>query len=94
MACNAGPRRGISLALLVLGIERTDGTYIGAPRGNMELLPGDTLILYGPHRNLEDLDRRRAGHAGNWAHVMAVEEHLQIKAEEAELDRENAAQTR
>jgi uncharacterized protein with PhoU and TrkA domain len=76
--------------VLVLGVERGDGHYLGAPRGTAEIMPGDTLILYGPRTNLEDLDRRRSGHGGNWAHVRAVEEHQQIKTEEASLEREAA----
>lgn len=40
--------------ILVLGIERSDGTYIGAPRGHNELSSGDTLLLYGQAASLKN----------------------------------------
>ncbi len=64
--------------VLVLGIRRADGTYIGAPRGWTEVRPGDTLIIYGRARLLEELCRRRAGPEGDRAHVKAVEEQEKI----------------
>ena len=33
--------------ILILGIERTDGEYLGAPRGQTRIEPNDHLILYG-----------------------------------------------
>ncbi|MDH3584282.1 MAG: TrkA C-terminal domain-containing protein, partial [Phycisphaerae bacterium] len=68
--------------VLVLGIERVDGTYFGAPRGQTRLEPGDTVILYGRDGVLADLDDRRQGLEGNTAHVRAVKEH--VRAAEAE----------
>lgn len=44
--------------ILVLGIERPDGTYIGAPRGNHRIQPGDKLILYARTERIEELDQR------------------------------------
>ncbi|GAF93821.1 unnamed protein product, partial [marine sediment metagenome] len=57
--------------VLVLGVERADGTYLGAPRGDTILLTGDTLIVYGPQKTIGELDRRRKDD-GNWAHHVAV----------------------
>ncbi len=64
--------------VLVLGIRRRDGTYIGAPRGWTEIRPGDTLIIYGRAGLLEELCRRRAGPAGDRAHLQAVAEQERI----------------
>ncbi len=64
--------------ILVLGIRRKDGTYIGAPRGWTEIRPGDTLIVYGRAGLLEELCRRRAGPAGDRAHEEAVREQERI----------------
>lgn len=72
--------------LIVLGIEKHDGGYIGAPRGDSPVVPGDTLIIYGPDGTLEDLDRRRADPDGNWAHVKAVDEQRQRQQEEDRPD--------
>ena len=33
--------------VLVLGIIRANGNYVGAPKGFTEISPGDLLILYG-----------------------------------------------
>jgi len=68
--------------ILVLGIERTDGTYIGAPRGHNELSPGDTLLLYGRTESLASLDQRRMGSEGNWEHYKAVENQKKLESEE------------
>lgn len=68
--------------ILVLGIERSDGTYIGAPRGHNELSSGDTLLLYGRNESLESLDKRRTGSEGNWEHYKAVETQKKRESEE------------
>ena len=53
--------------ILVLGIQKTTGTYIGAPRAADEILAGDTLVLYGQIDRLKELDQRGALH-GDAAH--------------------------
>lgn len=51
------------LGVLVLGISRHDGSYIGAPAGRDVIEPGDQLIVYGRE---EDLSRLGAGaHSGD-----------------------------
>ena len=68
--------------VLVLGVERVGGEYLGGPRGSVELRFGDTVTLYGPRETLEDLDRRAAGSKGNWEHFTAVEQQKQAQAED------------
>ena len=58
---------------LVLGIERTGGSYVGAPRGPTAVWPGDLLIAYGRTSRLKELDHRPAGVAGDQAHREAVD---------------------
>lgn len=70
--------------VLVLGIQRADGRYLGAPMADTVIHPGDTLVLYGPIHRLEELDTRRAGASGDDAHLAAMEEHEEIVQEEAE----------
>ncbi len=74
MAVNAGDwvagRRLEELSLrdegvVVLGISRADGVYLGAPRFGTEIKDGDTLILYGRSPRLCELDRRPAGAVGD-----------------------------
>lgn len=71
-----------SEGVLVLGIEREDGTYIGAPRGVSRIEPRDTLIIYSTQEQTLSLVDRRAGMLGNLDHVMAVTKHLNILDDE------------
>lgn len=61
--------------VLVLGLTRPDGTWIGAPRFDTTIQAGDTLVLYGRTPRLAELDRRPAGPRGDEMHELAVEEH-------------------
>jgi len=82
-----GQLQNLNLAsegVLVLGIEKPDGTYLGAPRGPTTIEAGDTLFLYARRESLEALDRRRAGHEGNWEHHRAIDRQRQVEAEERE----------
>lgn len=54
------PHEGV----LVLGIERADGQYIGAPKGSQTLHAGDTVVLYGPQEEVDALDTRPKGEPG------------------------------
>ena len=63
--------------VLVLGIERERGSYQGAPKGKTVLNIGDTLLVYGPHEVLEELDKRRANHEGEKRHAERVEQQKQ-----------------
>jgi len=60
--------------VLVLGVERADGSYVGAPRGQTELQAGDTLLIYGRQQRIAELDERPAGSEGSRKHLTAVEE--------------------
>jgi K+/H+ antiporter YhaU regulatory subunit KhtT len=74
--------------IMVLGITRTDGTYIGAPKGPTMLRPEDSLILYGRSAAVEKLDRRKTGISGELDHVRSVEEQKKVQKKEAEIDPE------
>lgn len=52
----------------VLGVERRDGTYLGAPDFDTCVVPGDVLLLYGQGSKLRELDNRPAGPDGDRAH--------------------------
>jgi hypothetical protein len=68
--------------VLVLGISKPNGEYLGAPRGRHRLAADDTVILYGPRQVLADLDERRTGSQGNWKHFVAAENQHRVEAEE------------
>ena len=71
--------------ILVLGIYRpTDEgeVYIGAPRGDTIILPGDVLICYGPESALLELSKRVRGKRGDRAHEEAVKKAMIRNLEE------------
>lgn len=61
--------------VLVLGIYRRDGSYLGVPNGTTPVLPGDRLVTYGDDDAILELATRRAGDAGDHAHQQAVESY-------------------
>jgi len=44
--------------ILILGIRRSDGTYVPAPSGSNEIRAGDTVIAYGEEPRLHELAKR------------------------------------
>lgn len=66
--------------VMILGIERADGTYVGAPKGNCVPQVGDLLIVYGKHAMLLGLEKRRAGYEGDRQHQTAVEWKQKVRA--------------
>lgn len=72
--------------IVILGIQREDKTYIGAPHGSSCISPGDLLILYGRKSGLMELDTRDAGATGEKAHEDAIAIQQQIEQEQDSLD--------
>lgn len=72
---------------LVLGIEKCNGEYIGAPRGQSRIEPGDCLILYGLQPVLVQLEFRRAGFDGNLQHMVAITRQLEVLDEEQRIEK-------
>lgn len=68
--------------LVVLGIKRENGPYIGGPKGESMVLPGDTLLVYGRIRNVEELDSRTKDWSGDREHRERVREQEVEEAEE------------
>lgn len=68
--------------IVVLGIHRQDGTYVGIPKGSAIIQAGDILILYGRSSLLTELDRRSAGRAGDREHDQAVTHQERIRGEQ------------
>ena len=76
------PQEGV----LVLGITRSEGVFLGTPTGEMDIHAGDTLVLYGPVERIEELDQRRRGRKGDAAHREAIEEHQEDLEEQEMID--------
>jgi hypothetical protein len=65
--------------IMVLGIERENGDYVGAPRGHTGVESGDLLILYGSDDALDRLDRRPKGAEGERGHREGVAEERKAR---------------
>ncbi len=63
--------------ILVLGIHRRAGHYVGAPSGDSRLGTGDALVIYGPLERLQELDSRKQGPAGDQAHLVAQQAYAE-----------------
>ena len=72
------PREGV----LVLGVQRPDGTYVGTPTAKTEVHVGDRLTLYGKLSRLQELSQRKGDAAGAFARAAAVSGKKQIVIEE------------
>ncbi|MFH1830434.1 MAG: TrkA C-terminal domain-containing protein [Pseudomonadota bacterium] len=72
--------------IMILGITRKKGAYLGAPDGHTKILPGDVLILYGQNPAFESLDQRRRGKRGDKEHEKAVAEFKERVEEERQED--------
>jgi uncharacterized protein with PhoU and TrkA domain len=68
--------------VLVLGIYRSDGHYVGTPVGETPVDVGDTLIVYGRLSHIKELSYRRQGPFGDLAHIEAVVEQRELVEEQ------------
>lgn len=66
--------------VVVLGVSRPDGRYVGVPSFSTRVEAGDLLICYGPSERLCELDRRPAGPEGDRIHTEAVAEQDRLAA--------------
>ncbi len=66
--------------VIVLGIDRADGTYLGTPRGRDVVGADDTLVLYGRRQRIVELDDRHRGTEGERAHADAIREQERLDA--------------
>jgi hypothetical protein len=65
------PNEGV----IVLGITKPDGSYVGAPMADTEIEAGDVLIVYGQDFKVKNLDIRRRGWEGDYAHNISAASH-------------------
>jgi Trk K+ transport system NAD-binding subunit len=72
--------------ILILGINRKDGTYLGAPDGETGVHANDVLTLYGRADVIRELDQRKAGVNGDMKHRAKIIQQLEIKSLEKKQD--------
>lgn len=68
--------------VMILGLTRKDGRYIGVPRGKYQLNAGEELVLYGKKEDISRVKDRMKGSWGDREHELAVEEHRDEMAEQ------------
>ena len=79
--------------IVVLGIYRHLGDrviYIGAPKPDTKILPGDELVVYGPEEAIADLATRLRGPDGDARH-RAMIERQRLREEQEKLETTRAA---
>ena len=72
--------------ITVLGIERVNGIYIGAPNRDIKINEGDNLIIYGSQTSIQKLDVREKGSKGNLDHKKAKAIHKEVKQKQKKED--------
>lgn len=72
------PEEGVA----VLGVERAEGIWIGAPSEDIQLLVGDVVVLYGRQPMLEDIAARIHGPEGEEASARFRTWHAASPSEE------------
>lgn len=80
--------------IMVLGIERENGNYVGAPRGHTTVESGDLLILYGSDEALDRLDRRPKGAEGERQHQEGVAEEKKARGHQDRKEAERKTEAR
>jgi len=77
--------------VMVLGVTRGDGTYVGVPQPQLRLQARDVLVVYGEETVVDELDRRPAGAEGERGHQAAVARQQRADRPGAERDPSRAA---
>jgi hypothetical protein len=72
--------------IVVLGIQRKNGNYIGSPAENTEILPDDVLTVYGKASIFKEIDSRRKGRQGDKKHKEAIFQHKENRRKEQQED--------
>lgn len=64
-----------SEGVIVLGVHRADGSYLGVPSGATRVEPGDRLVVYSKDDRVPSLTERPAGPEGDRAHEQAAADY-------------------
>lgn len=75
-----------SEGVIVLGVTRCRGGYLGVPGPATRLEDGDVLVVYGREHDLDEVDDRPAGPPGDESHRQAVARHVAGRQQEMAAD--------
>lgn len=74
--------------IILLGITRTSGDYIGVPDGDTTIEDGDTLLVYGRAETIGKLDDRKDNSTGDREHTKLISKQEHEKNKEKRIDSE------
>lgn len=80
------PEEGV----LVLGIERADGRWVGAPKSTARLREGDVITLYGKRDTITRIDERERSVEGEQDWLMSQIEFTEAYLEQQQAEDEEA----
>jgi uncharacterized protein with PhoU and TrkA domain len=69
--------------ILMLGIRRTDGYFVGTPNGSSLVSPGDRVIMYGRDEALREISERKVGPDGEEQHALSVRRQRERRSNRA-----------
>lgn len=74
--------------IIVLGITRPDGTYIGTPKADTVIMENDSLIIYGRGETMNKLEKRKQTKKGDTDHdrMSRLQKKISDKEEEEAKD--------
>jgi len=70
--------------VLVLGIRKTSGDYIGIPQADNVFQLNDIITLYGHSEQIDEINKRLAGHKGEISHIEGIKTNEEMVAESPE----------
>ena len=70
--------------VLVLGIRKISGEYIGIPQPDTVFQVGDSITLYGHTKQLNAINKRSVGHKGEVSHVEGIKTNEEMAAKNPE----------
>lgn len=65
--------------VLVLAVRRSDGYFVGSPRGETTVYMDDELIIYGREDALQNLSERSRGPEGELQHKLSIDQQLRLE---------------
>ncbi len=68
--------------IIILGINRIDGTYLGAPGADTRIMENDSLTIYGRGETMNKLEKRTKTKRGDKDHKRMVKQQEKIEREE------------
>ncbi len=89
---NLGELKLFQEGISVLGIHRSNGDYVGVPRGETEIEQGDVIVLYGLNDDIDELRSRRRDVEGEQEHAEAVAEQRDRRAEQRRKESERRSE--